>query len=113
MLAYLGANPVNSFAEREKERAAEQHWQLIQNAEIEDACVDHACELAGELQDYLRQKALRVNISRTENVLALTRQDGRTLRVSTHDYMTYKVMGTNPITDQHRRTYLSRIVSVR
>lgn len=101
---------MNSFAEREKERAAEQHWQLIQNAEIENACVDHACELAGELHDYLRQKALEVNISRTENVLTLTRLDGRMLHVSTHDHMTYEVMGTNPITDQHRRTYLSRII---
>jgi hypothetical protein len=104
---------VNSFAEREKERAAGQHWQLVKNAEIENACVDHACELAGELQDYLRQKALQVNISRTENLLILTRQDGRTLRVSTHDHMTYEVMGTNPITDQLRGTYLSRIVKRR
>lgn len=81
-----------------------------QNAEIENACVDYACELADELQDYVGQKAFQVNISRSENVLTLTRQDGRTLRVSTHGHMTYEVMGANPITDQHRRTYLSRIV---
>jgi hypothetical protein len=62
------------------------------------------------LQDYLRQKALQVNISRTENLLTLTRQDGRTLRVSTHDHMTYEVMGTSPIADQLRRAYISRIV---
>jgi hypothetical protein len=100
---------VNDFAIRERERAEEQFRQLIQNAEIENECIDHACELIEELEAYLRQKSLKVTASRASNVVILTRENACTLRISIQDHRTYEVTGGSAIIDEHRRTHLSRI----
>lgn len=100
---------MNSFAEREKERAEGLFRQSTQRAEIENVCIDQACELIKELETYLRQKSPKIILSRMDNVVTLAHEDGRTLRVSTHDHGTYEVLGASAISDERRRMYLSRI----
>ena len=102
---------MNSFEQREKESAEERYAHLRLWADIENACYDHACELAAELQHYLQKKSLQVNLSRVLNVITLTRHDGRDLVVSTEDHRTYEVRrpGANDPREELRKIYLTHL----
>lgn len=94
------------FDKREKDRVEEKYAQIVFWAEIENACYDHARELAASLQKYLADRYGDVKLSVQENRVTL---NNGALVISTHDHRTYEVMGTSPIKDDMRKRFLTRL----
>jgi hypothetical protein len=99
-----------TFDEREKERAEEKYAQLVSWAEIENACYDHARELADQLRVYLANKHVDVALSSHGNEVTLAR-GSRTLVISTNDHRMYEVArpGSNDPREATRKKSLSRL----
>ena len=82
---------VIDFDKREKERAEGKYAGMVSGAEIENACYDHARELAASLRKYLGEKHSDVNLSVEENRVTLMRGPRR-LSISTLDQRRYEVI---------------------
>ena|ERR1700686_657592 len=99
-----------TFDEREKERAEEKFAQLFAWAQIDNACYDHARELAAQLRTYLENKPPDVALSVRDNEVSLVR-GAQTIVVSTHDHRTYEVArpGSSDPREEMRKKFLTRL----
>lgn len=96
------------FDKREKERAEEEFARMVFWAEIDNACFDHARELAASLRKHLAEKHGDVGLAVEHNKVSLTRA-GRRLVISTQDHRTYEVMGLSPVKDDMRKRFATYI----
>lgn len=72
-------------------RAQEKDAQTRLWADIDNACLDHACELEAYLRNYLAEKNLPIEVSRDFNVVTLTNPKRHRLIVSTEDHHRYQL----------------------
>jgi hypothetical protein len=96
------------FSQHERNRAEEKYAQMIAGAEIDNACYDHARELAASLRKYFAGSHTDVNLAVEENRVMLTYRD-RCLVISTKDHRRYEVMGVSPIMDARRKRFATYI----